>query len=393
MEIKSNPAAHNPNSKRIIFAASTISASGSAVFLIMPLLIGLASEDLGFSNKDAGFLASSYFGGYLFICLSLILWIHKVHWQVVSVSGYTLLISGLLLSLLSENYNLILLSFFIAGCGGGILFGLCLCIIAETDNPDRYFGVKLCAEQILAVALLFLLPLYVTNTWGFAGMAICLSIVFLLLAFFTFWLPPNAIRSNTETSRTNSNYSPRAVWLALFCLMVFMSGLSGVWAFVERMANDNGIGAVEIGRALSFGLIGGGFGAFAAAFIGNKFGRKLPLLLSAFILSVVLIVLNSGFSFFTFILTCIALSGLWNYSLAYQMGIVAGLDISGRLTVLMSSALALGAMLGPAIAGLVIMGKDYFYVHLIAFVSLLFTTFVLIRLSQDIKVQSETISN
>jgi hypothetical protein len=73
MEIKSNPKAHNIISKRAVFAASTISASGSAIFLIMPLLIGVASEDLGLSNKDAGFVASSYFSGYLLICLSLVL--------------------------------------------------------------------------------------------------------------------------------------------------------------------------------------------------------------------------------------------------------------------------------------------------------------------------------
>jgi predicted MFS family arabinose efflux permease len=393
MEIKSNPEAHSVISKRAVFAASTISASGSAIFLIMPLLIGVASEDLGLSKKDAGFVASSYFGGYLLICLSLVLWIQKVHWQLVTLSGYSLLISGLLLSVLSENYSFILLAFFIAGCGGGILFGLCLCIIAETDNPDRYFGVKLCAEQLLAVALLFILPLYVTNTWGFTGMAVCLSVVFMLLAFFAFWMPPRGNRSTTKNSKTNSNYSTRAVWLSLFCLMIFMIGISGVWAFVERMANDNSIDAIEIGRALSFGVIGGGLGGFIAALIGNKFGRKIPLLLSVSILSTAFIVLNSDFSSFTFTLTCIALSGLWNYSLAYQMGIVADLDISGRLTVMMPSALALGAMLGPAIAGLVIMGKDYLYVHLIAFTCILFATLVFIPLSQNIEVQSETLSS
>ena len=75
------------------------------------------------------------------------------------------------------------------------------------------------------------------------------------------------------------------------------------------------------------------------------------------------------------------------------MGIVVGLDSGGRLTVLLSSALALGAMLGPAIAGLVIMGDDYLYVHLIAFACILITTSVFIRLSQEIKVRSGTISS
>jgi MFS family permease len=107
-----------------------------------------------------------------------------------------------------------------------------------------------------------------------------------------------------------------------------------------------------------------------------------PLLCSLAILSLVLFVLNGKLSVFTFILCCIGLSGLWNYSLAYQMGIIASLDKGGRLTVLMSSALALGAMLGPAIAGLVISGDDFALVHLGAFASIFAATIVFARLSR-----------
>jgi predicted MFS family arabinose efflux permease len=373
------------NSKRTIIAASTISASAAAIFLLMPLLIGVSSDELNLSSEKAGFIASSYFGGYLLICLSAFFWIQKVNWRHASIVGHALLILGVLFGVNLADYGLILTAFFIAGCGGGILFGICICILGETDDPDRYFGVKLTAEQFLAAILLFSLPRFVTSAWGFSGLGISLACVFIVLGFSTRWLPKSASKILTVDTKSVHKSANLRVWIGLVCLMIFMAGLTGVWAFIERMASSNDITTIEIGWALSLGVIGGGGGAFAAAIIGDRFGRAVPLLCSLTILSLVLFVLNSKFSVFTFTLCCIGLSGLWNYSLAYQMGIIASLDKGGRLTVLMSSALALGAMLGPAIAGLLISGDDFALVHLSAFVSIFVATIVFARLSNYLR--------
>ena len=49
----------------------------------------------------------------------------------------------------------------------------------------------------------------------------------------------------------------------------------------------------------------------------------------------------------------------WNYVLAYQMAIISELDRDGRYAVLMPAAQALGAIVGPAVAGIVILGIGY----------------------------------
>ncbi|MDG1988234.1 MAG: hypothetical protein P8J18_09665 [Halieaceae bacterium] len=368
--------------KRVIFAASTVSASGAAIFLIMPLLIGVAIDELGFLNEQAGFMTSSYFAGYLLICISAVFWMQRSQWRYVSIFAYSLLISGLLLSIVTKIYTLILIAFFISGCGGGILFGLCLCILAETDDPDRYFGVKLTAEQALAVILFLILPQYVIKSWGYTGLVVCLSLVFLFLASFIVWIPNQGTMRKSQQLDDGKTHSSLPVWLGLLYLMIFMGGLSGVWAFVERMANNNGISAVNIGQALSFGLVGGGIGAFAAAVNGDKFGRTIPLILSLILLSIVLLILNTNFTSLMFALIIFIFTGLWNYSLAYQMGIVAILDASGQLTVLMSSSLALGAMIGPLIAGLIITDQSFLYVLLLAFLCIFTTTIAFIKLNK-----------
>ena len=381
MTAETNLVAIDINSKPVIFATSLISASASAIFLIMPILIGVASETLKLSSEQAGIVASSYFAGYLLICLSAVAWIRRFNLRIISLIGHVLLICGVLASVSTKNYNLVLAFFFLAGCGGGILFALCIHILGQTDDPDRYFGVKLTAEQALAAILLFTLPHFVIEKWGFAGMGISLACVFLLLGTSSACLPRNVNKTHAQETG-NDDMSSRAVWLGLFCLMIFMGGLSGVWAFIERMANAQGLNSQEIGTALSMGVIGGGCGAFAAALFGDRFGRSTPLALAFSVLSLVLFVLNGSFSAGVFILCCIAFSGLWNYSLAYQMGIVASIDRLGKLGVLMSSALALGAMLGPALAGSVIRGESYLYVHIIGFSCMLLATGLLIYLAR-----------
>jgi MFS family permease len=157
-------------------------------------------------------------------------------------------------------------------------------------------------------------------------------------------------------------------------LLIYFGGLSAVWAFVERIADGNGIDAITIGQALSFGVIGGGVGAFIAAISGDRFGRVRPLFFSALIIAAALWIYNGSFSGITFAIVTFLFSGAWNYSLAYQLGIVASVDASGRYVVLMSAALASGAVLGPAVAGFLINDGGFEKVHVMAIIAVAIAT-------------------
>lgn len=354
--------------RRTIFAASMISAAGAAIFLILPLLIGAAAESLGLPNDKAGLIASSYFFGYLLICVTAVFWINRVNWRFVSAMGFVLLSGGLIASALVPFYSGILASMFISGSGAGILFGLALCIISETDDPDRYFGVKIVAEQLLGAALLFCLPLLMAGNDDFSTLAVITAVVLAVTGLVTFWLPEHGTKGESSAASEHAG-SSLPVWIGLLALLVYFGGLSGVWSFIERIADSNEIDAVTIGRGLSFGVIGGGVGAFIAATAGDRFGRILPLITAALIITGVLWVYSGEFSGLVFGAVTFVFSGAWNYSLAYQLGIVASVDYSGRYAVLMSAALATGAMLGPAAAGFLITGAEFGQVYLMALVA------------------------
>ena len=50
--------------------------------------------------------------------------------------------------------------------------------------------------------------------------------------------------------------------------------------------------------------------------------------------------------------------GVWNFPMAYQMGMIASADERGHVAVLMPAALAVGGALGPAAAGALLTGVN-----------------------------------
>ena len=374
MEHVVNGISATANGRRSIFAASMISAVGAAIFMILPLVIGAAAESQELTSDKAGLVASSYFFAYLLICLSAVFWINRIPWRVVSLCGFILLTCGLLVTVLFPYYGALLAGMFVSGCGAGILFGLALCVISETDDPDRYFGVKIVAEQLLGAALLFALPLIMRGNDDFETLIWVTALVLASLTVVTFWLPERGTKCTAPEEVTGRTGLSWPLWLGLAALLVYFGGLAGVWSFVERIADSNGIDMVTIGRGLSFGVIGGGVGAFVAAVTGDRFGRIKPLVAAGLVIAMVLWAYSREFSGLTFAVLTFLFSGMWNYALAYQLGIVASADFSGRYVVLMSAALGSGAMLGPALAGFLIQGTNFAGVFIMALAAVVLAT-------------------
>ncbi len=348
------------NSPSCIAAASLLSASGATIFMLLPILLGSAAEYYTLDEEQAGLLASSYFVGFLLVCLSAVVWMHRVNWQQVGIVGSFILAGGLLASSMVHSYTVLLVLMAVSGVGAGILYGLAICVLSDTQDPDRNFGIKLLAELALAAVLLLILPVYVSEQWGFQGLMLCVAGVALLIGVAALWLPAHG-RDVLESDDASLNQSQKnwPTWLALVALMIYFAGPSGIWAFVERIGSSNALATDTIGICLSFSLLGGALGALSAAFLGDRFGRTVPLILSTVLLLVVILIYSLPLTVTVFALASFLFSYGWNYGLPYQMGIVVSLDKHGKLAVMMSSFISLGAIIGPALGGMLIMSEGY----------------------------------
>jgi MFS family permease len=94
----------------------------------------------------------------------------------------------------------------------------------------------------------------------------------------------------------------------------------------------------------------------AAAVIGDRFGRERPLTIGMLLAISGVIVLMAGHGLAGYFIGALLAVGIWNFPMAYQMGMIASSDPNARVAVLMPAALAIGSALGPVLGGALLSG-------------------------------------
>jgi MFS family permease len=98
-------------------------------------------------------------------------------------------------------------------------------------------------------------------------------------------------------------------------------------------------------------LVVSGAAGIAAAVIGDRLGRAKPLAVGLLLAIAGAVTLQWGHGFPGYLVGVVLAVGLWNFPIAYQMGMIASADERGHVAVLMPAALAIGGALGPVLAG------------------------------------------
>jgi MFS family permease len=142
-----------------------------------------------------------------------------------------------------------------------------------------------------------------------------------------------------------------APWSGLAGLFVSFAGLSALWAFLTQLAPTFGVSGQAASVAFMAALVVSGAAGIAAAVMGDRFGRARPLAVGMLLAIVGAAALQWGHGFPGYLIGVVLAVGLWNFPMAYQMGMIASADERGHVAVLMPAALAIGGALGPVLAG------------------------------------------
>jgi MFS family permease len=104
-------------------------------------------------------------------------------------------------------------------------------------------------------------------------------------------------------------------------------------------------------------------GSLLAALAGARFGRIKPFLVAvaASIASVVLFWLGSSAAIY--VVAVLLFAAAWNLGSPYRMALAVDADISGRYTTFVPAMQALGATIGPAVAGILVVDGSFTYVY------------------------------
>ena len=348
-----------------IIAACLLSALGAMVYNILPMFLGVAQDARGYTDQQLGFITSAYFFGFSVVTISAFFWIRKVNWKHASIVAACLVIAGLLASVGFVRYGLFMLCVFVVGSGSSALYGIATTMLGDTHNAARSFGLKIGMEAGLGSVLFFLLPPLVITRWGFDGMLYAGALVAMLLTVSIFWLPARGVKGQESSEAAlsmswNDVTAQLPLWVCLLGIFVFFGGVSSIWAFLERLGNDAGYSSAAISTALSLALIGAMAGSFLAAGVGNRYRLAPPLVIAACVYLAAMALLAFSSSVMPFTVAALLFAGAFGFALPFMVTIVSDLDTGGRFIVLTVPALALGGIAGPAIAGMLKTGSDYF---------------------------------
>jgi predicted MFS family arabinose efflux permease len=341
--------------RNAIVAAIIISALGAIFYNVLPLYLGTAQDSKALSNSQLGLISTAFFVGYNLVTLSAFYWIRALSWRLITCLALPLGGACLYASTLTDSYALLLGLTTLAGGAFAVVYGIGTTIISDTDNPTRWYGLKIAAEAGLGAALLVILPGTLVAQYGFDGMIWGILITLAALSPVLLILPRSG-RKVTQTSADpvadiTSDGANSAIWFALLATLAFFTGTSAVWAFMERLGNAYGFDSEAIGTLLALTLIFATSGSLAVAAIGRLFGNFYPFIFSVVSIFVSLVILNIPEDFTLFAAGCCLFSIGFGAGLPLIVAEVAELDHDGRYTVLSVPAVGLGAMIGPAIAG------------------------------------------
>lgn len=361
----------NLNQAKSIYTSLILGLGGIIIFVLLPIFVGACTEALNLDSRQTGLLASTDLLGFGLSSLSSILWARRVNWKFFGIAALALIIFANFMSIQSlGNFDLFLFFRFLCGIGQGAALSIYAAHVGDTSNPEKYYAHFLIFQTASGVIGLSLLPRFIPE-WGpsiilYTQNVLCLIAMVLVVL----WLPNKGLDRQEMQSNTKTNASLAAI-LSLLALMLFFVGQGGVWAYLERIGNAFGLEANFIGFSLSLALAGGFFGPLTATWLGNKMGRVFPLVLTAIGQIIALSILFTNWNPYTFTAAIIIYSFFWNFGLPYMIGILVGVDPSGRSILMANPVFAIGVSIAPIIASFFIRDANYFVVGILGAIAII----------------------
>ena len=213
---------NNIGNFRVLTILSLLSACGSVVFFVAPLLVGGFVTQLQFSSQQAGYIISSELAGFALAPIPAAIWVKKISWRkTLYIAAGSVILMNLITGSLT-SFTPYLVTRFTSGLAAGIQLAVCMAVIHRTRDPDRSLGYWFSLQLLLgSVGLIFLPKL--AAAFGIGAIFILLAIFHALLLMFIRFTPDRGESEETpEVKAEGSVY----VWAALGFSAIFLFGFA-----------------------------------------------------------------------------------------------------------------------------------------------------------------------
>lgn len=345
-------------------ALVTVGVMAVTSLYLQPMLVGGMISDRGFSEQQAGFIASADLAGMALASFVALAWLTRVGWRSAALAGLAIMALANAATTVVFSPELFAAVRFASGLGGGTLLAIAMVGIGHSEQADRNYAILLVCQLLFGTLGLWASP-FLLARFGLNGAYWLLALFAVLVMAVTAAIPTIRAREASVTGTV-----PAQTWLAcsavLLAILLFFVEQNAVWAYSERIGNAAGLSAEYIGFSLGLANLMGLVGAALVAWLGTRFGRLVPLCAVTVVQVVCLAVLVGQMGDRTFLAGMMLLAFAWNVIIPYQLGILAEIDASGRLLALAATVTGVGLALGPGVGALVLRGENYASINVLA---------------------------
>ncbi len=336
----------------------TLLVIGNAPATILPFIVGTLEEGFNLSKQSIGLVVSTEL---IAIAMSAIFFgsqISKLNTRLSSLLGCSIVIVGYFLCTLVETIEYLQIIRGVSGIGSGLLISCGHKVLSSSQNPERTYSAYLLITSLCGATFIWIAGI-AAEDGGYYQVFATFGFIFLLLSPLFFFIKKQSptIKAKEEASGF-SIYSPIFIYM-IVGIFFFSIASGGMWAFNERLGVEIGLSQSVIGKILSFSLLMGLLAPILVWFIGDKFGRKKPILL-CFIL-----VLSSYFYMLSYMNPISYITGnlVWNFifivAYIYALAAAASLSPEGKLASWMNSTGLLAQASSPVIFGWILGAQSF----------------------------------
>jgi len=359
------------NSTKTKFAAAAITVAYTLFYALMPIILGNAADSRDLGEREIGFLASTYMIGQTLGYFSGVFWIRRFPWRLLLVGSGTAFSSCFFAASVLPGHMSLAICLFISGIAAAVGYGVTIACIGDSDEPDRWYAWAWFMQAIVGTGLSYLMPrLGVIGQDLDASMRLTAVIVLLLMPL-AISLPNRGVKSGALTGSSSGPVSRvhLALVIGMAVIVLVFVAESGLWSFFDRIVVAAGHDREFSGLVVALSFVGAAAGSSLAGVLGIRLGRLLPMAVSilASIGSAVLLYLSGDR--FSLLLAAFVYGAAWNIGAPYRMALVAESDISGRFVTMIPGMQALGSVIGPALAGILVIDGSFALVYIMASVA------------------------
>jgi MFS family permease len=353
------------NSPAARTAAIALNVVCISYYNILPLVLGGAAVARGLDESQLGFAAAAFMGGLALINFTGFAWIRRYDWRLLVAGGNLVAALAFIAPVIAFDYALWIACNLVAGCATGVSYGVSIASLGDTRAPERNFALAYAAQTFLSAGLIFSLP-HISVVFGlFESGQLAAATLMLLGTALVVILPGRGAKSGRlPVSRGRVSLPQAALAMALLVLLLNVMAEGAIWAFLERIAVGGGFSTEFAANVMALSFFASGVGSIFAAAIGARFGSTRPFIVavSLSIASVWVLWTAGGEGVFFAGVMLFALA--WNLGSPYRMALATRADVSGRYSTFVPAMQTLGAALGPALAGLLVIDGSFLYVYL-----------------------------